>query len=149
MGANITVVNVRRFGTAVDCCPFIGEIAVEEGDGSSWLTQLAFPSHRSRTEGRLIFACRTLQPSGMNIDFNFVWTLEARYERFFNIIARILLNGNLTDEGTAVPERLTFTYIFNGATQCLTYILFHVRYFKVRLSYVLKTNCFSRFCPRL
>lgn len=33
---------------------------------------------RRRTKGRLIFACRTLQPSGINIDFNFVSTPEAR-----------------------------------------------------------------------
>ena len=28
---------------------------------------------RRRAEGRLIFKCKTLQPRGINIDFNFIW----------------------------------------------------------------------------
>ena len=28
--------------------------------------------HRRREEGRLIFKCKTLQPRGINIDFNFI-----------------------------------------------------------------------------
>ena len=41
-------------------------------------TRLRNTLERRRAEGRLIFAYWTLQPSGMNVDFNFVWTLAAR-----------------------------------------------------------------------
>ena len=67
---------------------------------------------RRRAEGRLIFKCKTLQPRGINIDFNFIWanSSSARFKcchiwikwRAFSVTA------SSTDEGTVVPKRLDF-----------------------------------------
>ena len=67
---------------------------------------------RRRAKGRLIFKCKTLQPRGINIDFNFIWanSSSARFKcchiwikwRAFSVTA------SSTDEGTVVPKRLDF-----------------------------------------
>ena len=67
---------------------------------------------RRRAEGRLICKCKTLQPRGINIDFNFIWanSFSARFKcchiwikwRAFSVTA------SSTDEGTVVPKRLDF-----------------------------------------
>ena len=106
---------------------------------------------RRRAEGRLIFKCKTLQPRGINIDFNFIWanSSSARFKcchiwikwRAFSVTA------SSTDEGTVVPKRLRIfkhfsaknTRHFNynqlvSATQFLTmfwfftlFAIFHAR----------------------
>ena len=69
---------------------------------------------RRRAEGRLIFKCKTLQPRGINIDFNFIWanSSSARFKcchiwikwRVFSVT----VTASSTDEGTVVPKRLDF-----------------------------------------
>ena len=64
---------------------------------------------RRWTKGRLIFVCRTLRPSDMNIDFNFVWIVAAcAVSEIWTIITCVLLNSNFYRWRDSSPEKYDF-----------------------------------------
>ena len=67
---------------------------------------------RRRAEVRLVFKCKTLQPRGINIDFNFIWanSSSARLKccHIWITWRAFSAPASSTDEGTVVPKRLDF-----------------------------------------